>query len=67
MKDRNKAKKVVDDESKHSFTFKISDDEMYLAVDNETFLVDCGATTYIVNKDEFFFMLILHLSLKNIL
>ena len=27
---------------------------MYLAVDNETFLVDCGATTHIVDKDENF-------------
>ena len=59
MKDRDKAKKTVDDEavddeSKHSFIFKINDDEMYLAVDNETFLVDCEATTHIVNKDENF-------------
>ena len=53
MKDRDKAKKAVD-VSKHNFTFKINDNEMYLAVDNETFLVDCGATTHIVNKDENF-------------
>ena len=54
MKDSDKAQKAVDDESKHSFTFKINDDEMYVAVDNETFLVDCGATTHIVNKNENF-------------
>ena len=52
LKDRDKVKKAVDDDAEHSFTFKISDDEIYLAVDNETFSVDCGATTHIVNKDE---------------
>ena len=54
LKDRDKAKKAVDDNAEHSFIFKVSDDEMYLAVDNETFSVDCGATTHIVNKDENF-------------
>ena len=54
MKDRDKTKKAVDDESKHSSSFKINDDEKYLAVDNETFLVECGATTHIVNKGENF-------------
>ena len=54
LKVRDKAKKAVDDNAEHSFTFKVSDDEMYLAVDNETFLVDCGATTHIVNEDENF-------------
>ena len=54
LKDRDKAKKAVDDNAEHSFIFKVSDDEMYLAVDNETFLVDSGATTHIVNKDENF-------------
>ena len=54
LKDKDKAKKAVNDESKHSFIFKINDDEMNLAVDNEIFLVDCGATIHIVSKDENF-------------
>ena len=41
----------------HTYVFKVgdADDNLYLTSDNtEKFLVDCGATTHIVNKDEYF-------------
>ena len=41
-------------DNKHSFMFKVDDDTMFLKAGTESFLVDCGATTHIVNKDENF-------------
>ena len=36
----------------HSYAFKIKDNDYVIKVDDVyTFLVDCGATTHIVNKD----------------
>ena len=36
----------------HSYAFKIKDNDYIIKVDDvDTFLVDCGATTHIVNKD----------------
>ena len=39
-------------ESNHTFTFKVSDDGLFFDTESEEkFLVDCGATTHIVNTD----------------
>lgn len=45
-----------DGDSKHSYSFHVSDsDNMFLSPEgNEKFLVDCRATTHIVNKDTYF-------------
>ena len=50
---RDKANKVEDGE-KHTFAFKLSDDKLFLETNKESLLVDCGVTTHIVNKDEYF-------------
>ena len=53
---QDKAKKVADDSNGHSFAFTVSEEnECYFqASQGEQFLVDCGATTHITNKDENF-------------
>ena len=50
---QTKLKKAEVEHADHSFAFKIDDnhDEYVLQVDGDSFLVDCGATTHIVNND----------------
>ena len=51
---QNKDKaKTVDNVQKHAYAFKIIE-EQFRDTQNKTFLVDCGATTHIVNNDEHF-------------
>ena len=52
----NAAKKSavgIDKQEEHSYSFfKVSDDDLFIeSKGNEAFLVDCGATTHIVNND----------------
>ena len=52
--DQAKKSNLLQPES-HTYAFKIGDDDYYLPVDkNNSFLVDCGATTHIVNVDQDF-------------
>ena len=46
-------KTVKDDDDNHSYAFKVNDDRYLETEENEKFLVDCGATTHIVNFDNF--------------
>ena len=47
--------KNVIDGNNHTFAFKLSEDEkLFLNTNNTSLLVDCGATTHILNKDENF-------------
>ena len=50
----DKAKKVSSEE--HEFAFCVAEDE-YLDVDKDALLIDCGATTHIVNDDKNFISL----------
>ena len=45
--------KTVNNEQKHTYAFKINE-EQFKDTQNKTFLVDCGATTHIVNNDDHF-------------
>lgn len=47
------ANKTFDFEDEHSYAFKLKDVNFQLPCD-ETFLVDCGATTHIDNKEDCF-------------
>ena len=49
----DKANKVGDGED-HTFVFQLSDDKLSFEFNNEHLLVDCGATTHVVNKDAYF-------------
>ncbi len=53
---QHKAKKASDDPNGHSFVFTVADeDELFLHTNQDgQFLVDTGATTHIVNRDENF-------------
>ena len=52
---KEKIKKVdVNKNTEHSYAFKISDDYCLETDDTEKFLVDCGATTHIVNVESNF-------------
>ena len=50
--DGDDVNRVTTDDN-HTYAFKIGDnkDELYLNVDKQSYLVDCGATTHIVNSD----------------
>lgn len=50
---KHHTKTVKDDDDNHSYAFKVNDDLYLETEENEKFLVDCGATTHIVNFDNF--------------
>ena len=44
----------MEEGEEHTFVFQLTDDQLPLETNNERLLVDCGATTHIFNKDEYF-------------
>jgi len=53
-KKKDNANKLSNNSENHSFAFKASDQKSSIEATNNTFLVDCGATTHIVNDQSCF-------------